>query len=100
MAAASQSKIDEPQPKTPATEITIRDAIEADLSAIVEIHNAAIASGISTAQLEPVTVEDRRKWFRAHSTAQYPIWLAELGRRHCRRRLRATRSWKCIPWSA
>jgi len=78
MAAASQSKIDEPQPTTAATEIKIRDAIEADLSAIVEIHNAAIASGISTAQLEPVTVEDRRKWFRAHSPAQYPIWVAEL----------------------
>jgi L-amino acid N-acyltransferase YncA len=58
--------------------IIVRDAIEADLSAIVEIHNAAIASGISTAQLEPVTLESRREWFRAHSAAQYPIWVAEL----------------------
>jgi len=56
----------------------IRDAAEADLPAIVEIHNAAIASHISTAQLEPVTVEGRRQWFRAHSPAQYPIWVAEL----------------------
>jgi L-amino acid N-acyltransferase YncA len=56
----------------------IRDAIEADLPALVEIHNAAIASRISTAQLEPVTVEGRRQWFRAHSPAQYPIWVAEL----------------------
>jgi len=78
MAAASQSKIDEPRPTTAATEIKIRDAIEADLPAIVEIHNAAIGSGISTAQLEPVTVEGRREWFRAHSPAQYPIWVAEL----------------------
>jgi len=58
--------------------IIVRDAIEADLSAIVEIHNAAIATGISTAQLEPVTAEGRREWFRAHSAAQYPIWVAEL----------------------
>jgi L-amino acid N-acyltransferase YncA len=56
----------------------IRDAAEADLPAIVEIHNAAIASRISTAQLEPVRVESRREWFRAHSPAQYPIWVAEL----------------------
>ena len=77
MAGASQSK-DEPRPTTAATEIKIRDAVEADLSAIVEIHNAAIASGISTAQLEPVTVECRREWLRAHSPAQYPIWVAEL----------------------
>ena len=65
---------------TAATEhIVLRDATEADLPAIVEIHNAAIASRISTAQLEPATVESRREWFRAHSPAQYPIWVAELG---------------------
>jgi L-amino acid N-acyltransferase YncA len=45
------------QPLTGATGIRIRDATEADLPAIVEIHNAAIASRISTAQLEAVTVE-------------------------------------------
>ena len=65
--------------QTAATEtIRIRDAIEADLPAIVEIHNAAIATGISTAQLERVTAEGRREWFRAHSPTQYPIWVAEL----------------------
>ena len=63
---------------TAATGIVLRDAIEADLPAIVEIHNAAIATRISTAQLEPVTVEGRREWFRAHPPAQYPIWVAEL----------------------
>ena len=64
---------------TAATEeIKIRDAAEADLPAIVEIHNAAIASGSSTAQLDPVTVEGQREWFRAHSPALYPIWVADL----------------------
>jgi L-amino acid N-acyltransferase YncA len=62
----------------PLQELQIRDATEADLLAIVEIHNAAIATGISTAQLEPVTAEGRREWFRAHSPVQYPIWVAEL----------------------
>src|SRR5215469_13948359 len=80
MAAASQEKIDEPRPITAATAIVLRDAVEADLPAIVEIHNAAIATRISTARLEPVTVEGRQKWFRAHSPAQYPIWVAELDR--------------------
>jgi phosphinothricin acetyltransferase len=59
-------------------DIVLRDAIEPDLPAIVEIYNAAIATRISTAQLEPVTIEERREWFRAHSPAQYPIWVAEL----------------------
>jgi L-amino acid N-acyltransferase YncA len=65
-------------PQTATTEIRIRDATEADLPVIVEIHNAAIASRISTAQLDPVTVEGRREWFRAHSPTQYPIWVADL----------------------
>jgi L-amino acid N-acyltransferase YncA len=64
--------------QTSATGIQIRDATEADLPAIVEIHNAAIASRISTAQLERVTVESQREWFCAHSPAQYPIWVTEL----------------------
>src|SRR5437588_8912669 len=78
MTAAAQGKIDGPRPATLATGILLRDAAEMDLPAIVEIHNTAIASGISTAQLEPVTVEGRRGWFRTHSPAQYPIWVAEL----------------------
>ncbi len=57
--------------------MTLRDAIEADLPAIVEIHNAAIASRISTAQLEPVRIEERRGWFRAHSPQQYPLWVMQ-----------------------
>jgi len=59
-------------------EIVLRDAIEGDLPAIVEIYNGVIATRVSSAQLEPVTVEGRREWFRAHSPTQYPIWVAEL----------------------
>ena len=57
--------------------MTLRDATEADLPAIVEIHNAAIASRISTAQLEPVRVEERRDWLRARSPQQYPLWVVQ-----------------------
>src|SRR6266576_6346254 len=79
MTAGLMEKSGDPRrSQTAAKEIRIRDAAEADLPAIVEIHNAAIALRISTAQLDPVTVGGRRKWFRAHSPTQYPIWVADL----------------------
>jgi phosphinothricin acetyltransferase len=56
----------------------IRDAVEADLPAIVEIYNTAIRSRISTAQLEPVSVEARLPWFREHSPESYPLWVAAI----------------------
>lgn len=57
-------------------ECTIRDAIEADLPAIVDIFNATVATRMSTAVLEPVTVEERLPWFREHSSDGHPLWCA------------------------
>jgi L-amino acid N-acyltransferase YncA len=56
----------------------IRDALEADLPAIVEIYNAATATRTSTALLRPVSVEERLPWFRRHSPGQFPLWVAEI----------------------
>ena len=56
----------------------IRDAVEADLAAIVEIYNAAIKSRISTAQLESVSVAERLPWFREHSPHSFPLWVSEI----------------------
>ena len=56
----------------------IRDALEADLPAIVEIYNEAIRGRISTAQLDEVSVEQRRPWFHAHLAKSYPLWVAEI----------------------
>ncbi len=56
----------------------IRDAVEADLPAIVEIYNAAIRSRIATAQLDPVSVKERLPWWRAHSAESHPLWVAAL----------------------
>lgn len=56
----------------------IRDALEADLPAIVEIYNEAIRGRISTAQLEEVSVEQRLPWFRQHSANSHPLWVAEI----------------------
>ena len=55
----------------------IRDAVEADLPAIVEIYNATVPTRMVTAELEPTTVEARLPWFLEHSPEQYPFWVAE-----------------------
>ncbi len=54
----------------------LRDAIAADLPAIVAIYNESIVSQMATADISPVTVESRRAWFDAHSPDRYPILVA------------------------
>lgn len=46
-------------------EYTVEDATLQDLPAIVAIYNETIAGRMVTADLEPVTVESRRKWLRS-----------------------------------
>jgi phosphinothricin acetyltransferase len=55
----------------------IRDAVEADLPAIVGIYNATVPTRMVTAELEPTTVEARLSWFHEHSPDRYPFWVAE-----------------------
>ncbi len=62
-------------------ETGIRDAVEADLPAIIKIYNAAVATRIATAQLEPVTLEDRRNWLKDHSSDRHPFWVLEIDRK-------------------
>jgi len=67
-----------PRPALAAANIiVIRDSVEADVPAIVDIYNAAIATRIATAQLEPVTVEEQRKGLSEHSPDRCPFWVAE-----------------------
>jgi L-amino acid N-acyltransferase YncA len=61
-----------------AEAMKIRDAVEADLPAIVTIYNAAIATRIATAQLEPVTLESRCNWLKEHSPDRHPFRVAEI----------------------
>src|SRR5438128_7409409 len=63
--------------QTVATAIKIRDAAEADLPAIIDIYNAAVATRMSTAQLEPVTIESRRDWLNDHTPNRHPFWVLE-----------------------
>jgi L-amino acid N-acyltransferase YncA len=58
----------------------IRDARESDLPPIIKIYNAAIVTRMATAQLEPVTIEDRRDWIKQHSPDRHPFWVLEINR--------------------
>ena len=58
------------------TRYRIRAAQREDLPAIVAIYNATIPSRMVTADLVPVSVNDRLPWFEAHSSATRPIWVA------------------------
>jgi L-amino acid N-acyltransferase YncA len=55
----------------------IRDAVHADLPAIVRIYNSSIAGRMATADTEPVSVESRERWFAEHQLARRPLWVAE-----------------------
>lgn len=55
--------------------MTLRDATEADLPAIVEIYNSIIPGRMVTADLQPVTVESRRPWLAAHQIPSRPLWV-------------------------
>jgi L-amino acid N-acyltransferase YncA len=59
--------------------MVFRDAVEADLPAIVEIYNATIPGRGVTADLDPVSVESRVAWFHAHSPDRRPLWIAITG---------------------
>ena len=55
--------------------MTLRDATEADLPAIVAIYNSIIQGRMVTADLTPVTVESRRSWVAAHQVRERPLWV-------------------------
>src|SRR5690606_7533221 len=56
--------------------ITIRDAKESDLPAIVAIYNSTVAGRLVTADTEPVSVESRHDWFKSHTPERRPLWVA------------------------
>jgi L-amino acid N-acyltransferase YncA len=67
------------RPET-AEEMKIRDAVESDLPAIIKIYNAAVATRVATAQLEQVTLDERRNWLKEHSPDRHPFWVLEMDR--------------------
>lgn len=57
----------------------IRLANRKDLIQINDIYNQSIPSKSSTADLNPITIEERQKWFKQHNNYKYPIFKAESG---------------------
>src|SRR5215211_7254148 len=57
--------------------LSFRDATIEDLPLIVEIYNSTIAGRMVTADLEPVTVENRLPWFYEHTPGRRPLWVIE-----------------------
>jgi phosphinothricin acetyltransferase len=53
-----------------------RNASPEDLPAIVSIYNSTIESRMVTADMTPVTVEEKLSWFHEHH-AQRPLWIVE-----------------------
>jgi L-amino acid N-acyltransferase YncA len=56
----------------------IRLARIEDLPAIVAIYNQSIPSQRSTADTQPVQIEERKNWFLEHTAEKYPIFIAEI----------------------
>ena len=56
--------------------MAIRHATPVDLPEIVAIYNASIPGRMATADLAPVSVADRRRWFADFDPARRPIWVA------------------------
>ncbi len=55
--------------------ILLRHATEADIEAILEIHNEGILDRIATLDQEPHTLEQKTQWFRNHGPRE-PIIVA------------------------
>ncbi|HJO95641.1 MAG TPA: N-acetyltransferase family protein [Victivallales bacterium] len=55
--------------------MNIRTAQHKDLKDIVEIYNQAILQKNATADLTPLSIDDKRQWFEEHTQDKYPIWV-------------------------
>jgi L-amino acid N-acyltransferase YncA len=58
----------------------IRPASLDDLAEIVSIYNEAVERRFATADLHPVTVDQRMTWFREHDPAVFPIYVFDADR--------------------
>lgn len=54
----------------------ITDATEADLEGLVEIYNEVIATSTAVYSSNPVTLQDRRDWWRTRVAQGYPVLVA------------------------
>ncbi|MBL8588316.1 MAG: N-acetyltransferase [Methylobacteriaceae bacterium] len=56
----------------------LREAVEADLPAILAIHNEAILHSLAIWQYEPAPLANRQAWFAERASKGQPILIAEI----------------------
>jgi phosphinothricin acetyltransferase len=56
--------------------LRIQDATEDDLAGLLAIYNDVIATSTAIYSCDPVTLEDRRQWWRARTAQGYPVLVA------------------------
>jgi L-amino acid N-acyltransferase YncA len=56
--------------------LQIRDATEEDLGGLLAIYNDVIATSTAIYSCDPVTLEERQKWWRARTAQGYPVLIA------------------------
>ncbi|ANH03506.1 MULTISPECIES: GNAT family N-acetyltransferase [Shinella] len=61
-------------------DITIRDAVEADLPGIMEIYNDAVANTTAIWNEAVVDLDNRRAWFSARRERGFPVLVAVRGK--------------------
>jgi L-amino acid N-acyltransferase len=59
--------------------LDIRDAREADVSAILAIYNDVVATSTAIYRDDPATLEDRRRWCAGRQEQGYPVLVADEG---------------------
>jgi L-amino acid N-acyltransferase len=57
--------------------MTVRDAVEGDLPAILEIYNDIIATSTAVYRDTPATLDDRLAWWRAKQEPGFPTLVAD-----------------------
>ncbi len=57
--------------------LSFRLAEEKDLVNILGTYNATIPTRMATADLEPQSMEERKKWFEKHREGDRPAWVIE-----------------------
>ena len=58
-------------------DISIRIATADDIPAITDIYNQAVALQSATADIEPVSLQNRTTWLQAHPAGRYPVFVAD-----------------------
>jgi len=55
----------------------IRPAHYSDLEAINNIYNQAVEARYCTADLDPISMEERKLWFQGHIDGTYPVFVGD-----------------------